>query len=77
MNFMQGDKVNYVGNTWNHELGNKLGVVIGRVQNQSNAIIVEFGDDAYILDECSLKRPHHISPEQDIVIPRKRYDDGD
>lgn len=54
--FMQGDKVSYVGTKHAKELHGKLGYIVGRVQNADHEVCVDFGEDAYVMDER-----HHLS----------------
>lgn len=72
--FLAGDKVKYVGQKFSHELHSKLGVVLGPIKNQSCGVVVDFGDDAYVVNESSLiKMISHKEP--DFVKTRKHYDD--
>lgn len=49
--FQQGDKVSYSGSKFAKELHGKLGIVCGHVANQEGGIVVDFGEDSYVLDE--------------------------
>jgi hypothetical protein len=49
--FQQGDKVQYAGNKLSKELAGKLGIIHARVGNSERGVVVDFGNDSYILDE--------------------------
>jgi hypothetical protein len=59
MRFQQGDKVTYMGKKFASDLQGKLGEVVGRLANCSNGVVVDFGGDAYVLDENK-----HVGPFQ-------------
>jgi len=69
--FLPGDKVKYVGRV--AELGTKLGVVVCEIRNERNAVVVDFGDDAYI---CRAESLHKFTPspveEKEVEVVRKR-----
>ena len=75
--FFQGDKVKYVGSKFRQELGTKRGEVVSRVQNQPSAVVVDFGDDAYICSENSLQRftPSPVVEEKEVDVMRRRHTD--
>ena len=54
MNFLPGDNVKYVGSKLRQDLGTKRGTVINEVSNHRSAVVVDFGDDAYICRADSL-----------------------
>jgi hypothetical protein len=54
--FQQDDKVTYKGTRFARELHGKLGVVCSRVQNRPSGVVVDFGDDAYVMDESNLSK---------------------
>lgn len=81
MSFQVGAEVSYVGTKSAHELGDSKGVVLSRVRNCSTEFVVEFGDDAYVVEERDLapfrgykNKPKEKGPE---VIVRKRVTDED
>lgn len=51
--FQQGDSVQYAGDKEHlaKELNGMEGTVVGRVQNSEVGVVVDFGGDAYIMDE--------------------------
>ena len=51
MRFMIGDRVQYTGKRFVSDLGSSLGEVVSRVTNSDTDIVVDFGGDAYILNE--------------------------
>lgn len=70
--FMPGDLVNYSGSNskLNSEIGNKVGEVKCRVEGEPDGVVVDFGDDAYIVNASSLRR---LPKEKgDIEITRNR-----
>ena len=69
--FQQGDKVQYCGERVK-ELSGKLGVVHARVQNTETGVVVDFGNDCYILDE-----QRHLTRFQGKEgLPHSHEDDG-
>jgi len=54
--FFENDKVNYIGRKYSQEIGTKMGIVCGRVQGEGGVLAVDFGGDAYIVKESSLRR---------------------
>lgn len=71
--------VKYVGHQRN-DLKNKIGEVVGRVEN-SPALICEFGGDSYILDPINLQEYKHNNSDSGIdakILRRWQVaDDGD
>ncbi len=49
--YQQGDKVSYCGKKFASDLNGKLGEVVARVEGTEHGIVVDFGDNAYVLDE--------------------------
>lgn len=56
--FMPGDKVRYVGRKFARDLSGKgkIGEVCAAVQGESNKLVVDFGDDSYVMSEASLEK---------------------
>jgi hypothetical protein len=48
--FLQGDKVNYIGQKFSSDLGGKMGEVCAPVTNQQGVYVVSFGDGDYVLN---------------------------
>lgn len=59
MRFFQGDKITYTGKKFASDLQGKLGEVVGRLANHESGVIVDFGGDAYVMDENK-----HLGPFQ-------------
>jgi hypothetical protein len=57
--YQQGDKVSYTGEKFAKDLHGKLGVVCGRVGNTEHGVVVDFGDESYVMDEA-----RHLTPFQ-------------
>jgi hypothetical protein len=72
--YLPGDKVKYVGHKYSHELGTKMGLVVARVQN-GPGVVVDFGDDAYIVNESSLRKQAPARDGEEIEVSRKRRRD--
>ena len=53
MGLMQGDEVSYVGTKYK-TLGDSKGVVLAPVRNCREELVVEFGDDAFVIPETDL-----------------------
>jgi hypothetical protein len=55
--YFQGDKVRYTGAKFARELSGKgkIGEVCARVAGQEGAVVVNFGDDDYVVSERSLE----------------------
>jgi hypothetical protein len=51
MKFMLGEKVSYTGSKHSQELHGKLGEIIGRVSNDPEGVVVDFGSDSYVMNE--------------------------
>ena len=56
--FNQGDQVRYTGRKFARELSGKgkIGEVCSRVSNEEGAVVVDFGDDSYVLSVSSLEK---------------------
>lgn len=73
--FQQNDKVTYVGSKLGKTLHGKIGIVCARIEKTDSGVVVEFGDDAYVMDEKHLSKfkategPRDQGPE---VTKRKR-----
>lgn len=52
-----GDTVIYVGQKFHADLSTRLGLVEGYVQGSPGAVVVSYGDDSYILNQSSLRKP--------------------
>jgi hypothetical protein len=73
MMFMNGDKVRYVGNKFRGEIGSRLGEVVAPVQNQPSAIVVDFGDNAYVCSFDSLSKvTYRPTEEKEVEVVRRR-----
>lgn len=78
--YFQGDKVVYRGRQF-PELKTKIGEVCSRVQGSKYGVVVDFGDDSYVMDGRLLdrykpsKEPNSKEPE--IQVRRKRHDSDD
>lgn len=59
MIFQVGDKVSYKGSKFSRELHGHLGIVLARIEKTQNGVVVDFGDDAYVMDEV-----HSLVPFQ-------------
>ena len=78
MLFMPGDVVKYVGHSRKVVEGMKdsgvtKGEVVARVENNSNAVVVAFGDKSYIISRQSLAfAPKHVEvvKEPEVIIRR-------
>ena len=73
--FFAGDKVRYVGHKFGSDLNTKMGVVIAIIQNNTNAVVVEFGDDTYVLNTSSVQRL--TTNKDNVEVYRKRRTDDD
>lgn len=78
--FFQGDKVVYHGARFS-ELRHKIGEVWARVQNSSRTVVVDFGDDSYVLNIKLLSKykpsKESNSKEPEVQIRRRRHLDDD
>lgn len=54
--FMPFDQVQYCGEKLRSELRGALGTICARVQGSKSSYVVDFGKDAYILDESLIQR---------------------
>ena len=54
--FMPFDTVQYCGDKLRSELGGSVGTICAKVQGSKQSYVVDFGKDAYILDESLLVR---------------------
>lgn len=77
--FMPFDKVHYVGEKLHSQLKNKLGEVVSAVSGANGAYCVDFGDDAFIISENSLKRFKPVSKDEKEpeVVRRRRHLEDD
>jgi hypothetical protein len=68
MVFMQGDVVRYVGK---RALKNetKRGEVLAPMGNEPGVYVVEFGDDAYVMPEASLRT--YVATQQELETATK------
>jgi hypothetical protein len=80
MIFFPGDKVVYQGSKF-PELRNKLGEVCAQVKNSPGTVVVDFGDNSYVMSNRVLDRfkPSKEAgvKELDIQVRRKKYDEDD
>ena len=79
MMYFQGDKVSYYGKIM--ELRTKVGEVCARVRGSDSLVVVDFGDDSYVMNQRVLK-PYKPSKEvgfkePEIQVRRKRESDED
>lgn len=78
--YFQGDKVVYHGSKFN-ELRTKIGEVCTRVDGSKYGVVVDFGDDTYVMDSRSLApyKPskESSSKEPEVQVRRKRHDADD
>ena len=71
--WMQGDKVRYVGNKFRGEIGSRLGEVVAQVQNQPSAVVVDFGEFAYVCRNDSLSKVTvRPTEEKEVEVVRRR-----
>lgn len=80
--FNTGDQVRYIGRRFARELNNKVGEVFSKIAGTKTGLVVEFGDDSYIMDERHVIK--HVptldntkGPEVQIKRRRKYDDDLD
>ena len=74
---LMGDKVKYVGRKYSAELGTKLGEVVASVSGEDSMLVVDFGDDAYVVREFLLRK---LTPTRDGEGPefsRKRRNEDE
>jgi hypothetical protein len=57
--FGQGDKVSYAGEKFAKDLHGKLGIICGRIGGTEHGVVVDFGEDSYVMDE-----ERHLVPFQ-------------
>lgn len=80
MKFFHGDKVVYRGSRFS-DLRNKLGEVCSQVGNNPDCLVVEFGDDSYVMPSRVLARykpsKEPGSKEPEVQTRRKRRDEDD
>jgi hypothetical protein len=76
--FQNGDKVQYCGEKLASELSGKLGVVLARVQNVDDELVVDFGNGAYIMDENrdltkfqGREAPVHVPGDKPTKVDKK------
>jgi hypothetical protein len=79
--FLPGDKVKYVGSTSLRDnkanilsVSGKIGEVVAKVTGEPNGFVVEFGDDAFILNGDNLARCYVASETDNSYKPRRRRD---
>jgi hypothetical protein len=72
MSFNIGDKVTYVGQKFTKELSSKIGEVVGRVQNASYEVVVDFGDGDYVMPESCVSRYRGVVKEENDFEIRRR-----
>jgi hypothetical protein len=58
---MPGDLVKYIGGTFSKDLHSKTGVVVAHIKGEPNGVVVEFGDNTYVLNISSLSNLHKSS----------------
>lgn len=77
--FNVDDRVVYVGSRYSKELGGKQGFVISPVMNEEYKYVVEFGDDAYVVNESSLAPFRATAKESgpEIRQIKKRFSEED
>lgn len=77
--FMPGDLVKYVGKKFSRELNTKVGQVCARVDKSPDSVVVEFGDDSYIMHHRNLAKhvPSPSSKEPEVQVRRRRRDDDE
>lgn len=82
MLFMPGDRVKYVGSKTFVDgnstitLNSKIGEVVCKIKGDSDAFVVEFGDDAFVLRGENLRR-HYFAPGTEPVQQSRRRHDPD
>jgi len=76
---MPGDLVNYIGKKFARELNTKMGEVCARVSGSPDSVVVEFGDDSYIMHHRNLKKyvPSPGTKEPEVQVRRRRIRDED
>lgn len=79
--FLPGDKVKYVGPVaFRDEKGNnlsiagKIGEVVAKIAKEPNGFVVEFGDEAYVVDGNNLRRSYVSTDTDNGYKPRRRRD---
>jgi hypothetical protein len=79
--FLPGDKVKYSGvAAFGNDRGNNLGIagktgeVIAKIAGEPNGFVVEFGDDAYVIDGSNLVRCFVQLDDENRYKPRRRRD---
>ena len=78
--FNLDDKVTYIGSRFSKELGGKMGFVICPVRKEDHKYVVEFGDEAYVVNESSLthfKATDIKNSGPEVRQFRKRSNDDD
>lgn len=64
--FQQGDHVSYVGDRRTEELGGRRGTVCAHVAGQEHAVVVDFENGSWIMDER-----YHLKPFDPTIKPKK------
>lgn len=75
--FQRFDCVKYVGSALSGKITTSVGYVVSRVQNQPGALVVEFNEDACIVDEKNLRIHIPSAAEKQPEVRRRRRDDED
>lgn len=70
--FQQGDLVKYTGEKLSKELGSKIGTVCARVGKTETGVVVDFGDDAYVIDERNLARTVAKAKTEEPEVEKKK-----
>ncbi len=77
--FMPNDMVTYAGKKFARELNGKIGHVCARVEKSPDSVVVEFGDDSYIMHNRNLRKyvPSPGAKEPEVQVRRRRKYDED
>lgn len=82
--FFPGDKVKYTGAVvFRDDKGNNLGIagkigeVIAKIAGEPNGLVVEFGDDSYVVNASNLTRCYVDSYTEPTYTRRRRDPDLD
>jgi len=77
--YMQGDKVSYVGEKLKGDLAGALGIICAPVVNQEGGYVVDFGRDSYVVHESKLspfqgqaKAPEEQTKKKDVKVEKRR-----
>jgi hypothetical protein len=78
--FRFGDKVSYAGEKFAKELRGKLGIVDATVGNSETEVVVDFGEDQFVMSELNL-RPFQekvdVSKELEVRKKHRRNTEED